>query len=122
MADNHFSLIQLYELSDATKVADRDTNEHLRECTHCMTLLRRFAETRSRQIQFSGETADTLENNKTSHVSLQLLWEYSRGRHFGSHCEHLLDCEQCVGILGFCHSARSVSDVIRMLRENGFVI
>ena len=51
------------------------------------------------------------------HIPISLLWEYSRDPKAldWTHMEHLVSCENCVGILWLSYTSETVTDLKRRL-------
>ena len=63
------------------------------------------------------------ESGDPLHVSSSLLWGYSLDNTAldAAQVEHLEECERCIGALGVCRQARSLSHAQQLLKEEGFL-
>jgi hypothetical protein len=57
------------------------------------------------------------------HIHMSRLWEYSRHPNSAtlqkSESDHLMDCEECAGVLWACRDADSLNQVKAKLKKHG---
>jgi len=68
------------------------------------------------------ETRSTAMSQQPAHISIYLLWEYSRGGALESEqLRHLASCEDCIAILWLSKTSDSLEQLKTRLKDQGFI-